>query len=385
MTAVVVERSDARLSIEEVQLSGLRDGGVGEAVLRGIEGREANEQMRIGMLRVTGLTVPPGAGGPPSPEQVRLEALRIEGLRASGDINFTLDLATVENWLPGKPFSLLVQGLGITTGPTVSGAVGGGFVDAGRLARFAFSGVDLAGMVTALMQGQTPSTLPGRATIELDGLELTGHGQPVARIQEMRGVSDISDRQNSGTGTLALRGIRIEPFPMIAPWLTLLGYQAIEGEITGASAYEAGAGRIELRNFAMAVRDVGTLTFSGNLEGLTQDRMQAMDYSQARLIGAMLGWADASLYRRFVAMQATQTRMPEAQVREQFAAMAGAMMSQPVLAPIRDAVLRFIRAQATAVEIRVNPPKPLGTEEVQRLQQTPADLQRALGISATAR
>jgi hypothetical protein len=106
-----------------------------------------------------------------------------------------------------------------------------------------------------------------------------------------------------------------------------------------------------------------------------------------RLIAMGLRYADASLFRRFVAMQAAQTRTPEPQLREQFAAMVGGALSQPGAAgldPIRDAVQRFIRGQATTVDIRVNPPQPLGLEQLQGVPPSPAEAQRLLGITATA-
>ena len=381
LTAVVLERPGKRATIEEVQLSGLREDGVAEAVLRGLETREGTSQVRIGLVRIGGLTAPRTAGGPPQPDQVRLEGLRVEGLRVSGDANFTVDLATVENWMPGQPGAAQVQGVNVT-------GITGGFVDAVRLPRVAFTGIDLGGTIGALMRSERVPNLVGRAAMELDGLELSAGGRPVGRLQEVRLAADIADRQGSGSGTVALRGIRIEPIPLLSDWLTRFGYQAIEGDITAATSHDAAAGRVEVRDFTVAARDVGTLSFSMNIDGLTQERVQALDYSQARLIGAALGWADASLYRRFIAMQASQARVPEDQLREQFAAMAAGALSQPdaaALAPVRDALLRFIRGQATVVDIRVNPPKPIGAEEMQQVPPSPAELQRVLGISATAR
>ncbi|MBW6398158.1 hypothetical protein KPL78_09890 [Roseomonas sp. HJA6] len=381
LTAVVLERPGKRATIEDVQLNGLREDGVAEAVLRGFETTEDNAQVRIGMLRIAGLTVPRNAGGPPQPDQVRLEGLRLEGLRVSGAANVSVDLATVENWLPGQPGTVQVQGVAVT-------GITEGFVDAVRLARVAFSGVDIGGTIAALMRMEGAPSLPGRASFEMDGLELSAGGSPVGRLQEMRIAADMTDNRGSGSGTLALRGIRVEPLPMIAPWLTRFGYQAIEGEITAATSHDATTGHVEVRDFTIAARDVGTLTFSLNLDGLTQERVQSLDYSQARLIGAALGWADSSLYRRFIAMQAAQARVPEDQLREQFAAMAQGALSQPdatALVPIRDAVLRFIRGQATDVDIRVNPPKPIGAAEMQQVPQNPAELQRILGITATSR
>lgn len=381
LTAVVLERPGKRATIEEVQINGLREDGVAEAVLRGLETRESGAQVRLGMLRLAGLTVPRGAGGPPDPSQVRLESMRLEGLSVTGSATVGIDLATIDNWLPGQPGSALVQGLTV-------GGIRQGLVDTVRLARIAVGGMDIGGVLTAIMQQDRMPSLVGHATAEMDGLELTSGGRPVGGMREMRLAADITDAQGSGNGTLALRGIRVEPLPMIAQWLTQFGYQAVEGDITAATSRDAASGRVEIRDFTIAVKDAGTLTFSVNLDGLTQDRVQALDYSQARLIGAALGWADASLYRRFVAMQAAQARVPEDQLREQFAQMASGALSQPdatALGPIRDAVLSFIRGQATEVDIRVNPPQPLGAAEMQQVPQDPAALQRVLGITATSK
>lgn len=381
LTGVVLERPGKRATIEEVQLSGLRQDGVAEAVLRGLETREGGSQVRIAMARIAGLSVPRTAGGPPQPDQIRLEGLRVEGLRVSGDATFSVNLAMVENWIAGQPGAAQVQGVEVQV-------AGAGFVDLVRLGRVALNGVDIGGMLAALMRQERVPNLVGRSTMELDGLELLGGGRPVGGLREGRIAADITSRDGSGTGTLALRGIRIEPIPMISDWLTRFGYQAVDGEITAGTTYEAANGRVEVRDFTIAARDVGTLSFSLNIDGLTQDRMQALDYSQARLIGAALGWADASLYRRFVAMQAAQSRTPEAQLREQFAAMVEGALGQPdavALAPVREALLRFIRGQASAVDIRVNPPRPIGAEEMQQVPPSPAELQRVLGITATAR
>ena len=53
--------------------------------------------------------------------------------------------------------------------------------------------------------------------------------------------------------------------------------------------------------------------------------------------------------------------------------------------PIRDAVLSFIRGQAQSVQIQVKPPEPIGMAQMQSVPPSPAELQRMLGVTATAR
>jgi hypothetical protein len=225
--------------------------------------------------------------------------------------------------------------------------------------------------------------------MEIDRVELLGGGRPVGGMAEMRLAANITRPDGSGTGTIAFRGIRVEPLPMIADWLTRFGYQAVEGDITADTLYDAASGRVEIRDLSIAGRDAGTLSFAMVMDGVTQERAQSADYSQMRLISLGLRYADASLFTRFVSVQARESRTPEAQLREQFAAMAGGALSQPgavALDPIRDAVQRFIRGQAQTVEIRADPPQPIVLGQMQAgPPANPIEAQRLFGITAQAR
>lgn len=381
MTGVVLEQTGKRATAEEVLINGLRQDGVAELVARNLATTEDNNTVRIAQLRIAGLTVPRDAGGkPPEPDQVRLEQLRVEGVETSGESTIRLRLATLENWVAGQPARLAIEGLEV-------GAIDAGVFDTMRLARFALSGVDLGGTLAAVMRNQQPPNLVGRAAIEVDGLDFLGGGRSVGRLGEMRIAADIQRTDGSGTGTVAFRGIRVEPMPMIADWLTRFGYQAVEGEITAQTSYDAPSGRIDIRDLSVSGRDVGTLSLALVMDGVTQQAAQAGDVSNMRLISAGLRYADASLFRRFVALQARESRTPEAQLREQFAAMAGGALSQPGAAgldPIRDAVQRFIRGQAQTVEVRVNPPQPIKIVDAQQPPGNAAEAQRRFGITARA-
>jgi hypothetical protein len=382
MSGVVLEREGKRATADEVTLNGLRNDGVAEAVIRGFATTEDGTQVRVAMVRIAGLTVPrDGSGAPPQPEQVRLESLRVEGVETSGAATVRLATASFENWVAGQPARFSLEGL------EVSRIEDAGMVDAVRLARFAFSGVDIASLMGAVIRQDRPSSLVGRAAMEMDGLELAGGGRPVGRMTEMRIAADVTKPDGSGTGTLAFRGIRVEATPIIAAWLTRFGYQAIDADITSATAYDGGSGRIEVGDISLAVREAGTLSLAVTLDGLTQERLQANEFDAARLISFAVRYADASLFQRFIAAQARESRTPEPQLREQMAAMAGGALSQPGaqgLDPVRDAVQRFIRGQARTIEIRANPPQPLGMEDAQRVPPNPVEAQRRLGITATA-
>ncbi|WP_198378697.1 hypothetical protein, partial [Neoroseomonas rubea] len=338
--------------------------------------------VRIAGLRLAGLTMPRGAGGPPDPAQVRLDALRIEGLEVAGPNPVRFTQASLENWVAGQPARFAMEGLEV-------GGLDGGFVDTLRLARVALNGIDFGGTLSAIMRNEPPPSLVGTAALEIDRIEMLGGGRPVGRLNEVRLAANITSTGGSGTGTIAFRGIRVEPLPMIADWLTRFGYQAMEADITADTAYDAPTGRIEIRDLSVAGRDAGTLSFAMVMDGVTQQRAQSADFSQMRLISMGLRYADASLFARFVSVQARESRTPEPQLREQFAAMAGGALSQPgaaALDPIRDAVQRFIRGQAQTVEIRANPPQPIVLGQVQGGPPgSPVEAQRMFGITAQAR
>lgn len=382
LTGVVLEQRRKRATADDLTINGLREDGVAEAVLNGFATTEGGNTVRIGQIRMAGLTVPrDAAGGPPQPDQVRIEQLRVENVEFSGRDSGRLRMASVENWLPGQPARIAVEGLELS-------GLDSGLVDGLRLARFALSGMDIGATLAAVMREQPPPNLVGRASIELDALELLGGGRPVGSLGEVRVAADVQRADGSGDGNVAIRGIRIEPVPMIAPWLTRFGYQAIEGEITAQTSYDAQSGRIEIRDLSISGRDAGTISMALVMDGVTQQRAQAGDFGDMRLISAGLRYADASLFTRFLAMQSQQTRTPEAQLREQYAAMAGGALAQQGAAgldPIRDAVQRFIRGQARMVEIRVNPPQPIKLGDVQGPPPNPAAAQSMFGISAEAR
>jgi hypothetical protein len=382
LTGVVLEQPGKRATADEVTLIGLRPDGVDEAVITGFATREGGTEVRVARLRVAGLTVPQGAGGPPEPDKVRLDALSVTGVQSSGELDMRLATLTLENWVAGQPARFAMEGLQLN-------GLDGGVVDGLRMARLAVSGIDIGTTIAAIMREQPPPNLVGRAAVEVDRLEFSGGGRPVGALGELRVAADVTNPNGSGTGTVALRGIRVEPMPMIAEWLTRFGYQAVDAEITAATSYDAGSGRVELRDLSVAGRDVGTLTFSLVMDGVTQAAAQSGAFENMRLISMGLTYADASLFRRFVAMQSAQTRTPEPQLREQFAAMAGGALSQPgqaALDPIRNAVQRFIRGEAQTVAIRVNPPQPIKLGDLQGGPPGSAgDAQRMFGVTAEAR
>ena len=81
-----------------------------------------------------------------------------------------------------------------------------------RLAhRAAAHAVDGHGFVLGQLRGPLVNVL---------GIMPLGPGNGALVCLIVRLAADIADRQGSGSGTVALRGIRIEPIPLLSDWLT---------------------------------------------------------------------------------------------------------------------------------------------------------------------
>jgi hypothetical protein len=195
------------------------------------------------------------------------------------------------------------------------------------------------------------------------------------------------------TGRVALRGIRVEPFPGLAEWLERFGYAALIGDLTAETRYDRASGRLEVTSLALAGRDIGALGLSVVLDGVTPEALETQEFGGLSLVSFGLRYIDQSLYERYVRQQARQTRRTEQQVRQTLAQQAGAALAAQggggrdaaAVAPIRAAVQRFLRGEAREVEVTAKPPEPVPLLGLGGIAAGPAEAQRMLGLSATAR
>jgi hypothetical protein len=380
---VALIQPEGRVTAAELLLDGLRAEAVEEAAARGVVLHGPRGEMRMDALRLAGVSLRHPAGGEaPRPDMVRADALRIEGLTVPGEAPVAIATLVVEEYGAGRPGRARLEGLEIRP------AEGGG-VDRISLERLELRGLDLAATLTALAGQEVPPPPPGPYSLEAEGLSLRQGGRPVGALGTLRLGGEIT-ADGTESGRLALRDIRVEPFPGLDAWLRRFGYAALLADLTAETRYERGTGRLEIGALSLAAREVGALSLSLDLEGATAEALEAQDLDAMRLRALALRYTDHSLYGRFVREQARQTRQAEPQVRRQLAAQAAAALAAEgegaALAPVREAILRFLRSEAREVEFVLRPPQPLPLSELPAAAAAgPAELQRLLGLGATAR
>ena len=384
LTAVVIERPGRRATIEELTLGGLRDDGVAEADARGVVLQDQDCRSTVARLRLAGVSVRrPAPGEEFQPDMLTTDTIRIEGLevRAAATTVAIAELA-VEDYGSGRTGRLTLAGLDVRV-------LQAGMVDRVRLARVGLRGIDLAASLAALARRTTPPRPPGSYELEVAGVALAGGDRALGSLDTLRLSGEAGGAAESGS--LALRALRVEPFPGLAQWLQRFGYPALVADLTAESRYDRAAGRVELTSLSIAGREIGAIGLSLVMDGVTAEAAEAQDMQAMRLVSFALRYVDQSLYGRFVRLQAREGRIAEAEVRNQHAALvAGALggsgaAGRSGLAPVRDAIIRFIRGQAREVEITARPPRPLAFSDLAAAGPDPEAAQRLLGLGATAR
>jgi len=380
---VVLERPGRRATMEELTLDGLRDDGVAEATARGIVLRDADGGATIARLRLAGLTVRrPPPGEELRPDMLSADLLRIEGLAVAGESEVGIAELVIEDYDPGRAGRLTLSGLDIRAPQAEE-------VDRVRIARLALRGIDLAASFAALVAKEAPPQPPGSYALEVEGVALAKGDRPLGSLGSLR-MGGEAATGGPETGSLALREIRVEPFPGIAEWLRRFGYQALVADLTAEGRYDRATGRLEFTSLSLAGREIGALGLSMVLDGMTPQAAEAQDLQAVRLVSLGLRYVDHSLLGRFIRQQAQEAQQSEQEVREEYAAMAEATLADSGkgggLEGLRDAVLRFIRGQARELEITARPPQPLSFSDLAAAPPEDATAaQRMLGLSVTAR
>jgi hypothetical protein len=374
------------MTATELTLGGLREDGVAEAMARDLTMSDDEATVTLARLQLAGLAVQrPDRGQPLLPDQFTLESLRLEGLgvRAKDGTVVTLADTTLEEYGPGRPARLALTGLEVRPPP-------GQPVEQVRLGRLAMRGMDLAGLLAAAVAKQVPPRPTGRFALEAEDLAIGAPSRPMGGMASLR-LAGEAGGGGPESASLAVRGVRVEPFPGLGEWLRRFGYQSLLLDLTMEGRYEPQSGLLSVSSLSLAGRDIGALGLSYVVDGMTPDATQRQDYAAVRLISATLRYADQSLLGRVMREQAREAGVPEQRLREQYAAMAGGLLTQPGRAgsgldPIREAVTRFIRGQAQELTLTAQPPSPLA---IGQLQAGPpgsaAEAQRIFGLSATAR
>lgn len=378
LTAAILRQGDETIRIAEARLEGLREDGIARLMLRGIAVSGGAFPVTLDRLDLEGLTVRRPAGGKaPEPEDVTADLLRMEGWRSAGETPVNIASISIESFGRGRAGQAQLVGLEVN-------AAAMGVADRLTIARIAYAGLDAADLLSASIAQRAPRMLPGRQSLEIEGVALTQGGAPVARLSALSLRGELTPERNQ-SGSVALRGLEVMPTPPIAEWMQRLGYVGLAAEARLQAAHDVTAQVLDLSEFGIELRDVGELHFAIRGDRIPEG-MNMSTAPAARLLSARLRYVDRSLFQRWLRTQAAQERITEAALRRRLTEQSAAMLAGPRFADARSALARFLRGEASVLELAAQPRAPLAFSLVTGKPQSSLDGWRDMfGLTLTAR
>jgi len=374
LSGAVFSHALGSLAAETLRLADITADRIGTATARdltitGSDGSVAT----IAALDLAGL-----AARPDAPERMALDRLRLETVVVKGDTQLALAEFALENFGAGRPGKVALAGLHVLVPQA-------GVLDRVRIGRVALSGLDLGATVAALGAGELPPRGAGAYAFELAEASASLAGTSLGTLASLGVTGDLAGGVE--TSRLELRELRLAAQAPLDEWLTRYGYQALVADLASETRFDRAAGTLDVPAMALGLRDAGAIGLTYQLSGVTTESAAAMDFDAWRLSGFTLRVADQSFYGRLVRDEARRSKQPEAAVRERFAAQAAAALGGARAGgPLLPALQRFLRGEATVVEVIARPPQPLGIEGLTAAAAGgPLAVQRALGLTAEAR
>ena len=378
LAGAVLRRGDETIRIAEARLEGLRDDGIARLFLRGMAVSGGGLPLTLDRLDLEGLAIRrPAAGKTVQPGDVSADLLRLEGWRSAGDVPVNIGAIAIEGFGGGRAGRANLTTLDIQLPAN-------GFTDRLSIARIAYAGLDAADLLSAIIEQRSPARVPGRQSIEIEGVALSLASAPVARLSAITLRGEISPGRPH-TGSFALRGLEVMPNPAIAEWMQRLGYAGIAAEARLEASHDVTAQILELSDFGLELRDVGELHLAFRADRVPEN-MDAAGAPAARLLSARLRYADRSLFQRWLRTEATRERVPEVALRRRLVEQSAALLPGPGLADARGAMARFLRGEANVLELAAQPRAPLLLS--QATSKPPGSLdgwRDMLGLTLTAR
>ncbi|UPY37187.1 hypothetical protein [Sediminicoccus sp. KRV36] len=378
LSGAVLRRQNESIRITEARLEGLRDDGIARLSLRGIAISGGDLPVTLERLDLEGLAIRrPAAGKTVQPGDVTADLLRLEGWRSTGPAPVNIGGLSIEGFGAGRTGQASLTALEILA-PQM------GVADRLTIARIAYAGLDAADLLGAVIAQRAPRRAPGRQSLEIEGVALSQGAAPIARLSALTLRGEITAGRPQ-TGAFALRGLEVMPTPPIADWMQRLGYATLGAEARLEATHDVTAQLLELSEFGIELRDVGELNLAFRADRVPED-MDASGAQSARLLSARLRYADRSVFQRWVRTQAAQERIAEAAFRQRLIGQSAAMLAGPRLADARNAVARFLRGEATVLELVAQPRAPLPISQISGKPQSSLDGWRDMfGLTLTAR
>ncbi|MBK1662752.1 hypothetical protein, partial [Paracraurococcus ruber] len=318
LLGATMARGGSTTAVEELTLDGMGEDRIAAASARDITVTGADASVtRMARLELRGLAAPRGAPA----EALALDSLRIEALTTEGDPQVAIAEIAIEDYGAGRPGRVTVAGIDVLA-PQL------GLVDRVRIGRVALRGLDLAATIGAMGTQSAPPRATAAWALEVEEVAATAGDAPAGSLGALRLQGDAPG-SGPETGRVALRELRLEPFPGLADWLQRFGYPALVADLTAETRYDRAAGRLEIGSLSLAGREMGVLGLSLTLDGVTPEAAESQDWEQLRLVALSLRYLDQSLYGRAVRDEARRRRLTEARIREQWSSQAAAALTQP--------------------------------------------------------
>lgn len=378
LTGAVLQRAGETIRIAEARLEGLREDGIARLMLRGVAIAGGALPITLDRLDLEGLAIRrPAAGKTPEPEDVSADLLRLEGWRSAGETPVNIASLSIEGYGRGRLGQAQLVGLEMTSAAM-------GIADRVTIARIAYAGLDAADLLAATIAQRSPRMVPGRQSLEIEGVAVTQAGTPVARLSALTLRGELTAERNH-SGSVALRGLEVMPTPPIAEWMQRLGYGGLAAEARLQAAHDVGAQVLNLNEFGIELRDVGELHLAFQADRVPEG-MNVTTAPAARLVTARLRYVDRTLFQRWLGRQSAQERIPEAALRRRLVEQSAAMLPGPRLADARTALARFLRGEASVLELAAQPRAPLAFSMVTAKPQSSLEGWRDMfGLTLTAR
>ncbi|MEI6159051.1 MAG: hypothetical protein WCP77_04385 [Roseococcus sp.] len=378
LTGAVLRRQNETIRIAEARLDGLRDDGIARLSLRGVAIAGGDLPLTLERLDLEGLSIRrPAAGKSIQPGDVAADLLRLEGWRSAGDTPVNIGAIAIEGFGAGRRGQASLTALEIRS-PQI------GLADRLTIARIAYSGLDAGDLLSAVIEQRAPRWTPGRQSMDLEGVALSQGTTPIARLSALTLRSEIAANR-AHSGALALRGLEVMPNPAIAEWMQRLGYTGLAAEARLEATHDVPAQILELSEFGIELRDVGELHLNFRADRVPEE-MDAAGATSARLLAARLRYVDRSVFQRWLATEAARERIAEPTLRQQLIEQSAALLPGPRLADARGALARFLRGEATVLELTAQPRAPLALSQLTGKPQTSFEGWRDMfGLTLTAR
>lgn len=378
LTAAVLRRQNETIRIAEARLEGLRDDGIARLSLRGIAIGGGELTATLERLDLEGLTIrrPPG-GAKVEPEHVSADLLRLEAWRSAGATPVNIGAISIEGFGGGRTGQASMTALEITS-------PGMGIADRLTIARVAYAGLDANDILAAIIAQRPPRRTLGRQSLEIEGVALTQAGTSVARLGAVSLRGEITEGRPH-TGAFAMRGLEVMSTPLTAEWMQRLGYERLVADARMDATHDLATQRFNLTEFGLSLSNVGELNLALQAGGVGE-HPDAASMQAASLISARLRYADLSLFQRWLRSQAGRERIAEPALRQRLIQQSAAMLPGASLADARNAVARFLRGEATVLELAANPRAPLRISLVSGKPQNSLEGWRNMfGLTLTAR